>query len=60
MSHTDIGGVLRDQGKLDEALANFQAGRDILEKLTRLSPKHAGWKKDFERVTKTLSQEERK
>jgi tetratricopeptide (TPR) repeat protein len=42
-----LGDVLRDQGDLPAALAAYQAGRSIRERLVAQDPGHARWQRDL-------------
>jgi len=56
-SSTRPGDVSLALGKHDEAVKSFEDSREILVPLTKLSPTHAGWKADLQRVEKKLAAE---
>jgi hypothetical protein len=53
VSHNNVGSVLEAQGRLAEALAEYEAAEKILLTLTSAAPDHARWKADLE-VTRGL------
>ena len=46
--NNSIGTVLKAQGKLDEALASYRSGLDVMERLTKADPENQGWKSDLQ------------
>jgi len=56
VSHTNVGNVFQAQGRLAEALAEYQADLAIAERLALLDPTNAGWQTDL-RITRELIDE---
>ncbi len=47
VSHNNVGGVLEAQGKLPEALAEYQAYQRIMQELTARDPDNADWRREL-------------
>ena len=47
VSHNNVGRVLQAQGRLQEALAEYQADKRIMQELTARDPDNAGWRRDL-------------
>ena len=47
ISYSNVGGILEAQGKLQEALAEYEADKRIMQELTARDPDNAGWRRDL-------------
>ena len=47
VAHNCVGGVLQAQGRLQEALAEYEAYKRIMQELTARDPDNAGWRREL-------------
>ena len=47
MSHSKVGSIYQEQGRLDAALYAYQAGKRIMEGLAALDPANIDWLRDL-------------
>src|SRR5271156_4449097 len=47
VSHTKVGDILGEQGKVEEALKSYRAGFDLMQRLAGSDESNVGWQRDL-------------